>query len=479
MRRHVIVMLALVLAAVIGVTATAVGIGYRQDQVEYTVSSELGDKSAAYGLQVSAVYSCRNRAYWFVDHTFDQTDTTATQFQFYTFQPEFAQEASDYTSATLELRIADMDIANDFKNLMGKELAEYPGLLGAYKELYDATPEGELTNTYVLYADYCEYYPLYAYIYLPGNTWPFFSVYSGSGSASSNELAAKAINEYLKIPVLEDDWVQVVVDKTQGTQGGYTLDLSMPRKDTDYYEMGSAGVTGDGVAYFAINALTTAGELVDTSHIPGGYGLYSFTFDERGEIDPDSLTTVLPLDPMHVPLQMYLDETNGHILYFTALGEDRYLTVIDPEEKEVLQQLCLFETAGEEDEPWFWYRLQEDILLCVEEYRQIQVYRRGEGGLYSLDFTAPMGARTAADAMRYFSECVFDYNGEYLAAVEQLYDPATEDEKHWYRVERAGFRLEIYSRDGLVYRGDYTASLEQPQEDSSPCRVYSIVPSWQ
>lgn len=468
MRKPVIVLLLALMLTGSLLIASAVGLSNAQEQVTYTVSGEYGDSSAADGLTVSVTYTFDRYPYWFSSITFGEQNVEKTDFRYVYGRLEQGIQ-SRYVGGNLLLNTVSDSDQTDFQHQLD-ELEEAPsGLLLAYKELYDRTEEGSVTNTYIRYADYCDYYPLEGQFVIPGMHRPDWSSYDQTSSAKS---IAKVFGDYFRIPILQDDWIRMLVDKRATTSSMTAVDMSEPRKGTDYYEMGSAGTYLNGTVYFALNAYTNGGKLVDTSLIPGGYGLYSFRFDKKGHVIADSLTTVMPLDIRHRPVQMLADTQTGWLLYVSELEGDRYLTVIDPKEGRILQQLCIQERS----DAWRWYRFEDEFLYCVTEDQEIDVFLQNADSLYEKVLTAPLRETDALYQNRDLYESAFAFDGERLAVVSALWSELGE--------QACGFSLSVYTKDGTVYSGNYISSLEQIKDAwwkefaYTDIQVHSWDPCW-
>lgn len=469
MRKRVAILLltAVLLFSVLSVAA--VSVGKTEEQLSYQIGNERGDRSFSYGLTVSQWYSYASQVYWFADHTFGTESVTDTRFEFHTtyYEPDIGDDGFERNTVQMAT-VSDGNMV-DFEYLI-KVDGECTGLLKAYKELYDATAKGEVTNTYIRYADYCEYYPLEGYFAVPAGVWPFWNSYEAN--PVSKEMS-EAFCEYFRIPVLGDDWIRMAVDKRPSTATMSSIDMTDPRKGADWYEMGSVGVYLNGTVYFAINAYTNAGNLVDTSLIPGGYGLYAFSYDENGYIDVDSLATVMGLDARHRPVEMIADTVNGYLLYITDLDGDQYLSVIDPKAGVLVQQIKILEKSDD----WMWYRFQGDLLYCVADGEKIEVLERDGQGQYAKVFETPLAPSEELLAGSDLYDSAFAFDGERLAVVSALW--IEEEGPRWESNRACGYTFSVYTSEGLAYTAQLTSTLESAAiTPAERCRVYHTTASW-
>ena len=468
MKRLLILFLA-VLLAVSAVLITSLAVGGRQEQLTHEEQILFGDPAAADGLEVSLRYGYRGYLQWFTDYTHGTPDHWETDFRCYAMQPNFSYSPLDYRGITMNV-VGDyygMDTLGDiFRMEVQAGGTVYAGMLAAYKELYDATPEGGLTNTYIRFGDHCDYYPLAGMFELPtgGFHW---NPYSESRYLTNGKEVAEAFNAYFRIPVLEDDWLQVIVDKRSGSVSE-SVDVSDPRKGADHYSMGTVGICYENTAYFTFGALTQQGNTVDTSLIPGGYGLYSFTFDDRGNVNIGSLSTRLPLDPTFAPAEMQVDREFENLHYFSTRDGNTYLTVIDFQTMEILQQLCILE---EEEDTWQYYRVQDGCIIGITGEEKVTVWQKNDRGLFEFRFTTALQEENKAYGLY---DAVFAFDGQRLAIVnwaEKSWNPYENEDA--VIVEKAcGYNLSIYTEAGCAYRGQYISSLEPAERQWNDTRLW-------
>lgn len=475
MKRLVILALA-VLVGFSAVLGTSLATGATQEQLSHEETVLLGDPAAADGLSLSLRYTYRGYLEWFSQYRFGSLDTCQTDFRCYTVEPDFTETAVDYRGVVMSgiSNYMGMDYLEDIfrMEMMNGNTGSFTGLLRAYKEVYDATAEGELTVTYLRIADHCEFYPLAGYLELPrgGGLWNY---YSTSGYLADGKEAAEAFNAYFKIPVLEDDWMLTVVDKRSGSVME-AVDVTEARKGEDWYYMDSVGVCHENTAYFTFDALTNKGNVVDTSLIPGGYGLYSVEFDDNGNVDFSTLSTRLSMDPAYRPEDMTVDEEFGNLHYFSTRDGGMYLTVVDLDTMEVLQNICIHKA---EEGSWQYYKQLDNCIVAVEEDERLAVWQKNAQGLYEYCFTADIPEGENGFDLY---DAQFAFDGERLAVVNRE-GTKLEEYGNIYTYIRCGCSLSVYSAEGCVYRGLYTASLEpeDPNREDERCWLQDIQVVWE
>ena len=324
--------LGILLAAVILLTAS-LGIVWavvdsRGDQITYTENLLRGDVSAAEGITVDTRYEYQNHMVWFSRHRPAETMEADTEFRYYIEQAQFDRERR-YTGIDMSI----IDTTNINWDWEVRDLADDSGLEGlmkAYYDLYHGTEQGELTNTYIRYADYCEYYPLQIYVDGGKENYGYWDPYTVQRYGDYDEDIGKVFNDYFKIPVMEDDWVQVVIDKRSSGYASESVDITNSRKGKDYCQISGCGTATEDAIYFTFNATTNSGRPIDTSLIPGGYGLYAL--DQSGEgVDYESLRTLRPLDESFYYMDMWVDEVHNYLMVQMEKEDIWYLSVIDLE----------------------------------------------------------------------------------------------------------------------------------------------------
>ena len=183
MKRIVILLLAVVIA-LSGILGTSLAVGASQDQVTHEVQVLHGDPAAAQGLEISLRYGFdHNYLQWYTDCNYGREMTSQTDFNCHVFAPNFSQSTPDYWGVHMEVvgNYMGMDNLEDIfrMEIENGNTGAFPGILGAYQKLYNETPEGELTNTYIRIADHCDYYPLTGTIDLPTGGY-YWNIYSQS-----------------------------------------------------------------------------------------------------------------------------------------------------------------------------------------------------------------------------------------------------------------------------------------------------------
>ncbi len=473
--KQILALLLAVLLTCAGVITAAASLGEKTQGVTYRENRLYGDPAAAEGLIIQAEYDYRDHPFWQVEHSPVWGEKTRTQHRFYTVTPE---NTAENTYFGVEMRGVGEHYSTDtLDELLRLERSRgntpTEGLLKAYQQLEEATPPGELTNTYIRYGDYCQYYPISGYLNTEKGSF-FWNPYSAASYLAKGEAMAKAINAYFRIPVLEDDWLQIVIDKRTGPVLE-SVDITEQRKGEDCFQLWTVSTCSEGSVYFTFDPHTTNGKPVDTGLIPGGYGLYRFTYDEFGRMNSDSLTTMFSLDASHRPEELKVED--GKLYYFSSKEDVFWLTVFDLETSALLQQFCIQERA---QDSWRFYLLREDMLYGVSDER-ICIWQKNAQGLYDWHFSVPLPENDREDLLYNHYDALYAFDGERLAVVNIL-KKQQDMGAYGYNRQLCGYRLSVFGKEGLLYRGEYTSSLEPAldiPEISRYCTAEAMDVFWQ
>lgn len=152
------------------------------------------------------------------------------------------------------------------------------GFSTAYQSLLDTLSPGESGSMTIRFADYYDEYPFEFSIDLPGvNYDPLVNWQDASADSEwLGERAQAALGRFFRIPVLQDEYVELGIDKNMdGTGSGRSISSVM---EGDRFWMNVESVITDDTCFFWFGNRTDKDRLVDTSRIPGGYGIYMLPY---------------------------------------------------------------------------------------------------------------------------------------------------------------------------------------------------------
>ncbi len=477
-----------------------------KEAVEYTLLEEYGDRSAAEGLMISLSEHFDYRLLWKSQicpadqHPKGETRLSLSYRAIHDDPRDIEYGVSIYKD--LSVRNYDEVGRNRF------------GLHKAIDEMYQAAGPGGRSVKTVALKDYYDYYPMSIFIRLPG-----LNYYSDSAELEyrkdeeiTNEpeyCAIKALQDFLRIPVPENEYVFLELERSYsegfysvGTTSAYSEIMysyyqhagsgtedsqwaaydqrsmeylqSLPEDTDDFDEayLTSFSDAADGCCYFTFDPHTVQGRLLDTSLIPGGYGIYLLPY---GYVDQDDyyrydhysgydvfengLRMFCPLNENIRVLDLHLSPDGRHILLHYA-SEGRYMIdVIDVQSAELVQTLDLREYSP--GEMWSTVIRGDDFQLIRFDGSGFCVLAKDAGGLYSIVIDYKY-EDTAPERQIYLMEndlCQFDLRDGRLAVCA----PCSMGYAY-YELSRGhvcGFDAAIYSADGLEYYCSYDSSLDE------------------
>lgn len=169
------------------------------------------------------------------------------------------------------------------------------------KKLLADIPAGDREKRVKLHTkELLNYYILSGWISGEGDLDMNFNILCDSeGSDYELERAKdwKAWNDFFRIPVLDDEYYDVGLTKGSDGEIYVTTDYGTAEGDDDFY-FNVQSCDTDEAAYFFFESHSMSGNVVDTSMIPGGYGIYRMPHgEEDGKSPIERLETVYPLDP--------------------------------------------------------------------------------------------------------------------------------------------------------------------------------------
>ena len=452
MKKLIALLCVLIALGLFSVCAIGAAVSEGKDQVTLTPRHLYGDPAAAQGATVSMLVHLDEHLLWNITH------------------PLGGETQADYS---LSLREMDFDrnasylavqLYGDFEYGLNTRtpVDELEGIELAYRELFDRTEPGTKGTAEIYLQDYYTYYPIRIDIDLPGTLWHGLDYENMDSEDYANEIAVwDAFREFFRIPI-PDDLAAIeisVVKNVDGSIGG----AGSHYDDKQYSLYAEAAYTSD-TCYLAINNRYGEG-YVDTSLIPGGYGIYSFAYENvRNEqntqgnstifhpgyvtgVHAETLAMVYPLDEeIHVNA-MHVTPDGERML---ALYEDDTgavsLLVID------LATMTELQTIPVTEEGWVSLHQEEDFFVLF--YNQlISVYSLCEDGSYTHVLSADQPAAVDGSFASINTHAAMDFDGERVILADLL------DEKRYRSMQTTNICVAVYSEAGLLYYGEYENSL--------------------
>ena len=454
MRKSLAILLALVGLSLGGVGYAVHSINAPREDVVFTREILAGDPHYADGLNVT----CRNhynfQVLWDSTLTFregtHQADTRFTCLQ----SPYLnSSEKSDY----------DIFLQREYYSFTDEDDT---GLNRAWQELMAATPPGEEGTREFRLKDYWDTYPYILWVY-GGDK--FIQVHSQTTANEGPDedwgiVLRRKMMEFFKIPVLEEERVEITLMK--GNDGRGHLQDIKTEHSADEFDFQSSGLFSGDAFYLYFDNRSREGNLVDTSQIPGGYGIYSIPLNPEKEgtlidrLDPDKLAMVYALDETTYIRSLELSTDKTKLLLHTVEDGMYYVSVINRKDMTLEQKIPLSPMNVEVD--GHFIQTRGDITLVYLHGKSIFVLG-WENGSYGIRLKVPAPTEKGspeglvwAGSMRN-RDIAFD--GERLAVVgnlpEELIWPGS-----YPTFVACGLYMAVYDQQGLEYLAAFRSSLD-------------------
>ena len=477
MRKTLMIFLALVLVCGCGAAFAAQAVSAPREEILFQEHIFSGDPAAADGLTVQLKTGMRYKLNWESTVQFSAQDYRAeTNFR---FSPSGRAEQREVSYHGVEI--------NFYRDAATTGSDDVFGFSTAYQSLLDTLSPGESGSMTIRFADYYDEYPFEFSIDLPGvNYDPLVNWQDASADSEwLGERAQAALGRFFRIPVLQDEYVELGIDKNMdGTGSGRSISSVM---EGDRFWMNVESVITDDACFFWFGNRTDKDRLVDTSRIPGGYGVYmlpygplapdaeasAFYGGNVNEVYTDQLTCFFPVDPETRIEHLGLTPDKTRLLLHTVENNTYYVTLIDCKTGDTLQKLAVSDFEPEDD---YVNITETEEFVCIQQtHGRICVLTQNADGLYQLvlrsdyspdDLYSPVYATVRAmafDGKRLAivnnDETVLSNDGPSAAAYLAGSTEALITPDGTY-VDNCGFVLTVFDETGLAYSGGYVSSLE-------------------
>lgn len=478
-----------------------------KDKVYFEENVIYGDKSVVDGVTVEINTRYDYNLFWNTQYEIGAEPKEETEYSFYPWE----NYEGDYEYA------GSIDFVIDRTDSFGYDYdkeRDYYGLDAAVKELYDKTEPGAENSATVYLKDYADYYTYGLDVQLPHEIGEESSDYYHYSYLWVSELRAdiaeleetganptelkklkkyladiEAFQEFFKIPVLDTEVYNLVIAKDEsgeviglGTShmhgGSGTGEVDIPDAPdvagADSYSFRVFSAFDDGDCYMTFDPHTSNDNLVDISLIPGGYGIYHFTYDEKkATLNVDDLKMVYALDVNTQWDSMIMDESGENILLFTYDNNEDgyyYLSVID---RETLTLVDTFKLGDTQYGLSYW-TYEDYLVICTDE---LMVFPLDENGRYfqawSVDLETINAQIKHNDYENYIDhwDSQFDWNGKTLLVANSV---AYEADGFLVQRSRCDFFVAAVDETGLRYYAEYYSSLATSDVTYSPCQENDI-----
>lgn len=493
MKKSFVLFIALVLLAVTVVCYGQTTIMAERDQVQITEHVLYGDKSLVEGVTIEMENHYENHMFWNTTYVLGEEPVISTDYAFYLEE----QNYYDYWYYGSVQFNEDLALVFEWDETM--QMDNLHGLALAAQELYNSIGPSERVEEIIFLKDYEDYYHFSVSVASDFDTKKnmeqlYFDMdeyyleselnYAESRTNKNYSYSGELINklkkqqewlavfrEFFKIPILENEVCAISMEKdangnllgwgmATASSGSGTGDVDIPdvsgEEGYDSFRFDMKSVVSNGDAYFTFNTHSFNGVVVDTSLIPGGYGIYHFPYDaSKNEIYPEKLQMVYALDPNTFVHDLTIDISGEHLLLFTEEDDGIYMSVIDVATM-TLENKLLVSGLGEDDT--FYgietYSLFEDYMVIVT-YGELVVITIDEDGNYKREFdvskekyyTDETGYRQIGEP-----DTVYDWDGERLLLADNFYNINGYTSCNFY--------VAVVDANGLQFFATYDSSLQ-------------------
>ncbi|MBQ5441668.1 MAG: hypothetical protein IIU36_05325 [Firmicutes bacterium] len=385
MKKKTVLLLVIILILAAGAVYVNREVSNYKKEVNYQIDILKGDIKALDGVELGTTLGIDRKMYWETDLAFENEELIEKDVKLSMGSQPDEEDTENiiypyvYDSITSSI---DEDLSSYFEYGIYWE--------DGIKEAGDKVISSGKNSFDIKISDYLEYYPLSGEINFETGDEDYDDTYDireeptlyyeEGDEPLKKKVGGKAhyidemnsFRRFFKIPVLENEIYTVESEDgdvlgekevyVDGTEDYFTLNFDM-----EY--------VSDKVFLFFGNR-SANGKVVDTSEIPGGYGIYAFDVkttdnDIKSIIsaDMDSLRNILPLDESTIILTMFPDSDYKHLNIYTCEEDNIILRVMDTDTLKITDRITVLKDFNVN--PYLASYLDEE-----------------NGGYYQLVFTA-------------------------------------------------------------------------------------------
>ncbi|MGO5095260.1 hypothetical protein ACTQ34_05460 [Agathobaculum sp. LCP25S3_E8] len=425
------------------------------DQVQFTENVLAGDSAAADGLSIQMHATYGGQLFWDSTMLLQRDEPPITQTAYHFFNTE-QEEESEESYRGIELY---SDLGSSGSNFLDIPKNKRTGLDLAYQELYDSAKPGQEAQKTINVADYCKYYPLAGFISLKGIQQDF-GIWSTTVPGYDASIQNK-LEEFFRIPVLPNEKLTISLEKDSA---GMVYSSGTNSNEGEQFNFYTQGIVTPETIYFSFNNRTNQNHIVDTSLIPGGYGIYAMNYTagkvqhqgnaiqtlENGRLHLDSLQLVYPIDPKEEFLDLCQWSDGKTLLLYTRENNVYYLTVISMDTMQQIQRLVLQATQNGSGLLYLLPESKNFIVTIID--KTATVLLPDKDGKFHID----MQTTNTLDYQylpRNIDSSAIDYQDGKLALAGESYD-------RYSGMMQTGFDVVVCDRNGLQLWAQYQSSLQ-------------------
>ncbi len=456
MKKILIFLLAVILAVSGSAAVVAVNINKMSDDVRYHLLEEYGDRAYLDGISVETTLTHDRVLLW--ENIFDLSGDTESTLSFRKTGHPYRQPRN---MPGLTLMWTDLEYYLDYAGEISEEIKRIAE---------EVSRSGGKETVKIRTADYYEYYPLFFALVLPdfaverpysrGEENPV-PVYCTDISEERGTEIYKAIADFIKIPVLRDEVREITVE-AEYTGNENVEGCSYSSGGSETFEFTSYSAVFSDRCFFSFRNRTVGsdgreGQLVDTSLIPGGYGIYSFSYDAK-DADIEGMKNVYPLADDSTVIDLYGDEEND-LLYLYLYKNGKYVfDVIDTDTMKSIAETEVFPYSDSAD--WVYFFTEKDFSVFVKNDFEIKVIERTADGGYEivLDFVIPQENGYNWTSIPYDASWYYDGEKLIIAVPDEGFN------SYNGRVYSCLLGAYILNSEEMLYYGRWACSLSEKAE---------------
>lgn len=426
------------------VTITGYTLAKESDNVTFRIIDEWGDTGLLEGITAEMQFTHHNQLNWTVEFT--PSGETKCKYDYNTFYNANRNAASYYGMSYPYIDIFDT------KNALLQEIIT--------NLKTEAKKPGDIKSRKIHFRELYEYYPVNFDLNLPEISISWASgvfdengeyIFSGITPSKGQALLNK-FNEYFRVPVNENDILELSVHAADNGTFSYR---ASHRKTFNFV---FTNVLSSECIYFTFpNEINTGHEetreLVDTSEIRGGYGIYALPYTGKN-IKYEELNTVYRI-PGDATAESLSIDTERNELYLGLHENEKFiLHIIDMNTMTDKTALELFDFNFHDN-----IRVEqgEDFFIFIKNDIDYNVVEITQDGTHESSLSGTIPPETIADKDFFSYNSWFGFNGKRLVVLT-IENPGTEEIK----LMTIQPDIMIFTKDGLSYYGKWICSLSDP-----------------
>ena len=446
-----------------------------------TEKTIVGDAAAAAGLSVSFGMGLQNQLYWKNVYTYggadDGADVQETAFSRKNPFPADKKGPVPYVRLTGYMTSGNAldDILTDpaegypiRQELLAQVRQEFftAGAAERVQEIKRALPaDGETTQDLKL-KDLFRYYPIEGD--LTGTSIWVASLDNAVYASEDSVKLGQDLNHFLRIPIpeTESSGFEVIKYPEGSMNFNYYQGKENCSQQEDHFDFHSIACSTPDAVYFTFNTHTDDGDVVDTSLIPGGYGIYRLPYDREKEIFlSEKLEMVYALDPKKQYTDIYASPDGAKLFLVSqaarlaAVGVKEVQATAEIIDVRTMQCdrreeiVCSKDTAlGYDAGDYLIFRGRSE--LCLYTY-QDGSYKK-ELMLTDVDFRKPV-----LQNLFYDNRCRTAYDGKRLSILgEADFDIEDDDNTMWLWETAGTVEVAVLDASGLAYYGTLRSNMQ-------------------